>query len=240
MVSLHFTSSLPHDLSDTFASHSQVGGLLAYGVSHIDNPNLKSWQVLFMLLGLVTVLWGCFVGWFLPDSPMRAKCWPAETRVRLVERVRPNMSGLQNKVFKRYQLVEALLDPAVWLLFLLQVLSCLTSGGASAFGNIVITVRSCLLALFERGQLLTSISLLRFAVLRLYYASDAASVHRSRRCDHRHLHRTCLPRAQDRADHLHPDDPVAPYDCRCVSSSRLSHFAFSHSIFLFLQARSSS
>lgn len=141
MLSLHFSSSLLHDLSDTFASHSQVGGLLAYGVSHIDNPNLKSWQVLFMLLGLVTVLWGCFVGWFLPDSPMRAKCWPAETRVRLVERVRPNMSGLQNKVFKRDQLVEALLDPAVWLLFLLQVLSCLTSGGASAFGNIVITVR---------------------------------------------------------------------------------------------------
>jgi UDP-N-acetylmuramyl pentapeptide phosphotransferase/UDP-N-acetylglucosamine-1-phosphate transferase len=27
-----------------------VGGLLSYGVSHIHNPNIKSWQVLFMMV----------------------------------------------------------------------------------------------------------------------------------------------------------------------------------------------
>jgi hypothetical protein len=76
---------------------SMVGGLLAYGVSFIDSPSITSWQALFMILGIVTVLWGAFIGWFLPDSPMRAKCWPEETRVRMVERVRDNQTGLQNK-----------------------------------------------------------------------------------------------------------------------------------------------
>lgn len=46
---------------------------MSFGVSHIKNGPLKSWQVLFITLGGFTVLWGLAIIWWLPDSPMRAK-----------------------------------------------------------------------------------------------------------------------------------------------------------------------
>jgi hypothetical protein len=61
---------------------------------------------------------------FFPPPPHLASL-----SIPQLERVRSNQSGVQSKVFKRSQAVEALRDPAVYILFILQVLNCLTSGG---------------------------------------------------------------------------------------------------------------
>lgn len=99
-----------------------VGGLMAFGVAHIMSGPLKSWQgassccasslsanplpppVLFIALGGITILWGLYMLWWLPDSPMRAtvssrsgkagtqliptrhQCFSEEDRKLLVER----------------------------------------------------------------------------------------------------------------------------------------------------------
>ncbi|KAJ1301039.1 hypothetical protein OPQ81_003460 [Rhizoctonia solani] len=115
-----------------------VGGLMSYGVSHIKNPNIKSWQVLFMMLGIVTVLWGIFIWLYLPDSPMRAKCYSDEDKTLMVERVRANQTGLQNKVFKKEQAIEAFTDIQVWFYVLMQILNTLPTSGIGAFGNLII------------------------------------------------------------------------------------------------------
>jgi hypothetical protein len=52
-----------------------VGGIIAWGASHYLNHEIYSWQLLFLVLGCVTVAWACFIGWWLPDSPMKAKCF---------------------------------------------------------------------------------------------------------------------------------------------------------------------
>lgn len=52
------------------------------------------------LLGCVTVVWGLFVFYWLPDSPMRAHCFSKEDRILIAERVRKNETGIQNKEFK--------------------------------------------------------------------------------------------------------------------------------------------
>lgn len=44
--------------------------------------------------------WAVFVLWWLPDSPMRAKCFTPEDRLLMAERVRDNETGIQNKEFK--------------------------------------------------------------------------------------------------------------------------------------------
>ena len=58
-------------------------------------------------------MWGIFVGFWLPDSPMRAKCFSPEDRLLMAERVRENETGIQNKDFKWYQVREAFTDPIV-------------------------------------------------------------------------------------------------------------------------------
>lgn len=78
------------------------------------------------------------MGWYLPDSPMKAKCWSEADKRLMVERVRANETGIQNRVFKKYQVLEVLRDPAIWLYALLQMTSCLIIGGLGVFSNIII------------------------------------------------------------------------------------------------------
>ncbi|KAK7695578.1 hypothetical protein QCA50_000214 [Cerrena zonata] len=115
-----------------------VGGLIAYGIAQIQGAALKNWQILFTLLGCLTVVWGCFVLWWLPDSPMRATCWSKEDRILIAERVRKNETGIQNKEFKMYQAIEALTDPTVWAVTLISFTNALPTGGLGAFSNIIL------------------------------------------------------------------------------------------------------
>ncbi|KAI0033800.1 MFS general substrate transporter [Vararia minispora EC-137] len=116
-----------------------VGGLIAYGIAHIQHASLKNWQILFTLLGCLTAVWGLFVGLWLPDSPMRAKCWSPEDRHLIAERVRENETGLQNKKFKWYQAREAFTDPTLWAVTLISFTNGLPPGGLGAFSNLIIT-----------------------------------------------------------------------------------------------------
>lgn len=115
-----------------------IGGLLAYGVYHIQGGPITSWQVLFTLLGCITVVWGLFVFWWLPDSPMRAKCFSPEDRLLMVERVRKNETGIQNKEFKTYQAIEALKDLKTWCFYIISFTNALPTGGLGAFSNLII------------------------------------------------------------------------------------------------------
>ena len=63
-----------------------------------------------------------FVMWWMPDSPMRAKCFSESDRVLMIERVRANQTGIQNRSFKKAHLIEALRDPQVWLYVLIQIM----------------------------------------------------------------------------------------------------------------------
>lgn len=74
----------------------------------------------------------------LPDSPMKAKCYTEEEKKLMVERVRANETGIQNKVYKKYQFVEALKDPITWCYVLLQICGTLIIGGLGVFSNIII------------------------------------------------------------------------------------------------------
>ncbi|KAJ5893221.1 hypothetical protein N7495_004912 [Penicillium taxi] len=115
-----------------------VGGLLAFGVSHYTDGSIKSWQLLFLVLGIFTCVWSVFIGIFLPDSPLSAKCFPEEDKLLMIERVRNNETGIENKEFKRYQVLEAIQDPLVWCLVILIFVANLVIGGLGVFSNLII------------------------------------------------------------------------------------------------------
>ncbi|KAF0323656.1 hypothetical protein K4K61_006288 [Colletotrichum sp. SAR11_59] len=115
-----------------------VGGLLAYCFTHIKTGPLKSWQWLFLVYGVISVIFGVFVLFWMPDSPMRAKCFTEQEKREMVERVRDNQTGIQNKKFKREQAVEALTDPQVWGYALIALCTTLPTSGLGAFANIII------------------------------------------------------------------------------------------------------
>ncbi|TQB68316.1 hypothetical protein MPDQ_003601 [Monascus purpureus] len=121
-------------------AQQMVGGLLAYCFSLIGKDRvLKSWQALFMTYGCMSVLWALFVIWWMPDSPMRAKCFTEEDKHLMVERVRSNQTGLQNKSFRAYQIWEAFRDPQTWCYCAIQMFTTLPTSGLGAFANIIIS-----------------------------------------------------------------------------------------------------
>ena len=115
-----------------------VGGLLAYCFSLITSGPLKSYQALFITYGVVSIVWGVFVFVWMPDSPMRAKCFSEEDKKLMIERVRTNQTGIQNKKFRPEQVKEALMDPQTWCYCLIAICTTLPTSGLGAFAGIII------------------------------------------------------------------------------------------------------
>ncbi|KAG2730711.1 hypothetical protein G9P44_006288 [Scheffersomyces stipitis] len=115
-----------------------VGGLLAYCFTLITGASLRNWEILFLVYGCITVVWGIFILYWTPDSPMKAKCFSEKDKRLMVERVRSNQTGLQNRKFKREHVIEALGDPQTYCYFLIQFLTALPTSGLGAYANIII------------------------------------------------------------------------------------------------------
>lgn len=115
-----------------------VGGLLAYCFTLITNARLKNWEILFLVYGCITVVWGIFMFFYTPDSPMKAKCFSEEDRKLMVERVRSNQTGLQNRKIKKEHVIEAFKDPQTLCYFFIQFFTALPTSGLGAFANIII------------------------------------------------------------------------------------------------------
>lgn len=115
-----------------------VGGLLAYCFALIKSGPLRSWQALFVTYGGFTILWGLFIFFWMPDSPMRAKCFSEADKRLMVERVRENQTSLQNREFRKEQAVEALCDPQTWGYCLISICTTLPTSGLGAFKAIII------------------------------------------------------------------------------------------------------
>jgi MFS family permease len=117
-----------------------VGGLLAYCFTLIQSPPspIKNWQAIFLAYGSFSVCWGAFVLWWMPDSPMRAKCFTEEDKKLMIERVRSNQTGMQNRRFRKEQFLEALRDPQMYCHCLIAICTTLPTSGLGSFFQIVV------------------------------------------------------------------------------------------------------
>ncbi|KAH8891120.1 major facilitator superfamily transporter [Thozetella sp. PMI_491] len=116
-----------------------IGGLLAFAFSFVplDSP-VSSWQALFMTYGIITVFWGIFVYWWMPDSPIKAKCFTEDDKKLMIERVRENRTGVQNRKFRKEQVWDAFTDPQLYGFALIQLCTTIPSGGIGAYAAIMI------------------------------------------------------------------------------------------------------
>ncbi|KAM0820895.1 hypothetical protein AB5N19_06716 [Seiridium cardinale] len=91
------------------------GGLLAFVFTHIPASSpVSDWPALFMTHGLIAAVWGIFIIYWMLDSQMKAKCFSEEDKKLMVERVRVNQTGIQNRKFRADQVKEAFLDPQIY------------------------------------------------------------------------------------------------------------------------------
>ncbi|TAQ83241.1 hypothetical protein B7494_g8433 [Chlorociboria aeruginascens] len=117
---------------------TMIGALLGYGLGHASTSSLKSWQLIFLVIGLLNLVW-CFVFLcFLPDTPMNARFLSRKQKVIAIHRVAENMIGVKTTTFKWPQALEALLDLKVIACALMGLACGVINGGVSNFASSLI------------------------------------------------------------------------------------------------------
>ncbi|KAG8965751.1 hypothetical protein FRC03_000201 [Tulasnella sp. 419] len=118
---------------------SIFSGVVNYGLGKAaEGSSLATWKAMYIFAGTWTVLWGLILLFFLPDNPMTARFLTIEERRIAVERLRSNMTGIENKEFKVYQFMEGLCDIKLYLFLLMGAALYITNGGLTAFGAIIV------------------------------------------------------------------------------------------------------
>lgn len=134
------TPSLEHTLAMWFTPEEQAivagvfwiscqaqgipGGLISYGIQFI--PNVRPWKIYWAIIGGLSFVLCVLVFFFYPDNPATYRYFSTEQRVHVIQRIkRATNSSIEQKVVKRGQVKEALLDPVTWLFGIFVLLSML-------------------------------------------------------------------------------------------------------------------
>ncbi|KAF4119662.1 Major Facilitator Superfamily [Geosmithia morbida] len=115
-----------------------IGPILNYGFAQIDGGALHSWQYCFVFAGILTSLFGLWA-FFMPDSPTDAWFLTGEERVTAVERLRAGQTGIRNHEIKLDQIKESILDPTVWLVFVMMASGYTANGAVTGFGPLIVS-----------------------------------------------------------------------------------------------------
>ncbi|KAH6975159.1 major facilitator superfamily domain-containing protein [Ilyonectria sp. MPI-CAGE-AT-0026] len=115
---------------------TMFGGLLAFGISHIGGA-LNPWRWLFIIFGVITLVWAVVLIIFLPDTPEKARFLNEEQRIEAINRIRSNHTGMKNNTFKWEHVREVLTDRNVLLLMVFQFTFSIPNGAYTTFSSLV-------------------------------------------------------------------------------------------------------
>lgn len=116
---------------------TMMGALVAYGLLFYTKDQFKSWQIMFLIFGLITIAVGICIFIFLPDNPMTSRLSHAE-KVLAIERLRENRTGIENKHFKWHQFVEIFRDPQTYFIIIIVAAMNVSNATISSFTSLII------------------------------------------------------------------------------------------------------
>ncbi|KAK2001946.1 MFS general substrate transporter [Colletotrichum falcatum] len=111
---------------------------VSYGLGQIDGA-IHSWQILFIFVGLITVLSAPVVYAVLDNDIPSARFLTEREKLQAIERLRANQTGTGSREFKWAQVWEALYEPKSWLFIGMAVCLNVTAAVTNTFGPIVIS-----------------------------------------------------------------------------------------------------
>ncbi|EXJ88131.1 hypothetical protein A1O1_05059 [Capronia coronata CBS 617.96] len=117
---------------------SLFSGIVSYGIGHIHS-GIASWRLLFIVMGLFTLCWGTMLYFFMPDSPLDCRFLNDREKYIAVHRIKDNMTGIENKTIKWYQVREAFTDWKTWPLAVYCLCINIANGGFYSFSAQIIS-----------------------------------------------------------------------------------------------------
>ena len=115
-----------------------VASALSYGLGHIPSKTFEGWQIIFLFVGLVTIVSAPFVYWKLDNDIPSARFLSEEDKAKAIERLRANQTGTGTREYKWSHIVELLLEPKTYLWIGLSMLLNVGASVTNTFGPLIL------------------------------------------------------------------------------------------------------
>ncbi|KAJ6125662.1 Major facilitator superfamily domain general substrate transporter [Penicillium samsonianum] len=116
-----------------------VAAGLSYGLAHIESDVLKSWQIIFLVVGLITVASAPIVYWRLDNDISTARFLSDNEKSQGIERLRANQTGTGNTEFKFSHVLEVCLEPKTYLWIGMAMLLNIGASVTNIFGPLILS-----------------------------------------------------------------------------------------------------
>jgi len=115
-----------------------VAAALSYGLGHIKSDLLKEWQIIFLFVGLITIVSAPFVYWKLDNDVASARFLTEHEKAQAIERLRANQTGTGSREFKWRHLLEAAMEPKTYLWIAMALLLNVGASVTNTFGPLIL------------------------------------------------------------------------------------------------------
>jgi MFS family permease len=134
----HEQSFLQPFLWLTSALAPVCAAFISYGLLW-SHSTILPWKLFMVITGGVSIITSIFVWFRYPNNPAEATFLTLEEKVHNIRRVhKSSQSSIEQKMFKKYQFIEALRDPVSWL-FALQAFTLMMANNLTyAQQNLII------------------------------------------------------------------------------------------------------
>ncbi|PFH61598.1 hypothetical protein XA68_16948 [Ophiocordyceps unilateralis] len=112
--------------------------LVSFGLGQIRSSTLRPWQIIFLFVGLVTVVSAPLVYWRLDNDVHSARFLDQDEKLQALERLRANQTGTGSRAFDLSQIVEAAREPKTYLWFAMTLLLNIGASVTNAFGPLIL------------------------------------------------------------------------------------------------------
>ncbi|ETN37300.1 uncharacterized protein HMPREF1541_08291 [Cyphellophora europaea CBS 101466] len=116
-----------------------IGSYISMGISTLpESSSPARWQLIFYILGAVTIAWSAVLWFCLSDTPTSARFLSHPERLIAVARVASNTTGLKSQSFDRHQALLSLYDWKTILIFLSTFAAAIPNGVLQSFSTVII------------------------------------------------------------------------------------------------------
>ncbi|OKL56996.1 hypothetical protein UA08_07716 [Talaromyces atroroseus] len=109
------------------------------GLAHIQSDILRPWQIIFLFVGLLTIVSVPFIFLLLENDIPSARFLTEEEKPMAVERLRANQTGTGSREFKWEHVLEAVIEPKTWLFVAMSLLLNVGASVTNTFGPLILS-----------------------------------------------------------------------------------------------------
>ncbi|WOO81558.1 putative transporter [Vanrija pseudolonga] len=111
---------------------------VSWALGHVKNDNIHAWQLLFIIVGAITVLTAPWIWWMIDSDIPSARFLTETEKAQAIERLRANQTGTGSNEFKWSHVWELFYDVKSWLWLAMALLLNIGASVTNVFGPTLI------------------------------------------------------------------------------------------------------